>query len=747
MKTTRKTAGATLVLTVLVVMLLLAAVVAVTGQLALSARRSSADQDATVQSQYIAESGVARAQARLTLINTLMGSKLTPAANLTTTTSMLTQMLQLCGNASPSSSDLAATPTGSFLAPVTLCPATGGPTDLLSGVSNLATSSRLNFFTSPNNIALSAFAESGFNLSSLNADPATAAKLFWAQSLTNPQVNSSTGVSFSGKVGDLATNSVSGKMGLSLMQVQRFGTDSYRLTFAVPDVASTATTSGAGRSLTVEGVSKTYSYEISRNGFAKYALFTNHHFANAAAESGCASTPSSCNRVTFTSNTLFSGPVHSNQNYLIQGTPYFAGQVTSAGCPPGAITAATDANGQPTERCSATATPGAYFQSTALTSPSSMQPNPTAPVACNVAVTATSPCPAANTINPQFQGGVDWNAGFQPLPKNSNDQATAAANGGLSFSGNVASLNLAAGSIIPNGGSVTPAQLITYKQTTSGTPVQLAATADNSMYIAVTVAGATVWQKAVQVNGTWVSALSAAGQAAIANGTAKTSFNGVIYATGSIASLTGPPRTTASDPATAPAALAAFSQVTVAAAGDIHIKSDLKYSTPPCTGSNSVSGTTFTAAPCTNAGDDNKNILGIYSSGGDVDIDSPAIHNTAADPGVGKNVTIQGVLMASTGRVTVDGYDQGTADSNVLGQVNLLGGIIENYYGPFGITDGHGFGRNYVYDPRTGNGLAPPSFPTQQAWNTDFKLTTSTSGSSNPTPLQLEGSQTQQGIQ
>jgi len=259
------------------------------------------------------------------------------------------------------------------------------------------------------------------------------------------------------------------------------------------------------------------------------------------------------------------------------------------------------------------------------------------------------------------------------------------------------------------------------------------------------VGGATVWQKAVQVNGTWMSAASGTAQAAITNGTAQTSFNGVIYATGTITSLTGPPRTNASDPATAPPALSPFSQITVAATGDIHIKNDLKYSTPPCTGSNSVSGTTFTAAPCTNAGDDNKNILGIYSSGGDVDIDSPAKYGTSA--GVGKNVTIQGVLMASTGRVTVDGYDQGAADSNVLGQVNLLGGIIENYYGPFGITDGHGFGRNYVYDPRTGNGLAPPSFPTQQGWNTDFKLTTSTSGASNPTPLQLDGSQTQQGIQ
>jgi Tfp pilus assembly protein PilX len=49
MKNSRKTAGVTLVVTVLIVMLLLAGVVVVTGQLALASRRSSADQDATIQ--------------------------------------------------------------------------------------------------------------------------------------------------------------------------------------------------------------------------------------------------------------------------------------------------------------------------------------------------------------------------------------------------------------------------------------------------------------------------------------------------------------------------------------------------------------------------------------------------------------------------------------------------------------------------------------------------------------------------
>lgn len=65
MKNLRKTQGVTLVVTVLIVMLLLAAVVVVTGQLTLSARRSSADQDASIRAQYVAESGQARATAQV----------------------------------------------------------------------------------------------------------------------------------------------------------------------------------------------------------------------------------------------------------------------------------------------------------------------------------------------------------------------------------------------------------------------------------------------------------------------------------------------------------------------------------------------------------------------------------------------------------------------------------------------------------------------------------------------------------
>lgn len=415
----------------------------------------------------------------------------------------------------------------------------------------------------------------------------------------------------------------------------------------------------------------------------------------------------------------------------MQGTPFFAGQVTSAGCPPGGI---STTNG--VESCGATAKPGGYFQSNTLTSPGAMQPNSNAPVACSSTV---MPCPAANIINPQFTGGIDWGAAFQPLPQNANNQANASAglnpdgtpkgDAGLLLSGNVDSIDLSVGNITPTGGSSTPAQFITYKMSGSAISVQLAVDANKTVYIKT---GGN-WRPAVQVGGVWIDASLPA-----AVGVSALPFNGVIYTNGSVTAIKGPARTDPNDPTTAGSAVASFSQMTLAAAGDIHIKGDLKYQNPPCSGSNSVSGTTFTAAPCPNT--TAQNILGLYSSGGDIDIDSPSKYNASnSSYGVGRDVTIQAVLMASQGRVTVDGYDAGSATDN-LGQVKLLGGIIEKYYGPFGITDGHGFGRNFVYDPRTGDGLAPPSFPTQQSWETDFKKTTSPGGANVKLPLKLDGS-------
>lgn len=686
MKKSHRTEGAMLIVTVLVVMVMMVVILAITSQLALSSRRTSTAQESSIRAMYAAEAGLSRSQTQLNLVNGLLqpNSMVIPSSGLSavTTTQMQTDILNLCG--------LTALPTAS-----TLCSGTSskGVFGTLS-TSDLAAGNRLDFFVKY--IPASAFTSASYTLSGDS-------RAFWAQ------LFSENGVELKGGKDNAQYSS---KVRLLLNSVQKTATDTFILTLSVPSVSATGTPDGSStRNLAVSSQNRTYTLNVGRGSFAKYALLTNRHYSSKSAEDECASNPSDCNRITFTSNTLFSGPVHTNSNFNFQGTPYFGGEVTSAGCPGGAIR--TNSNGD--DYCSATTRPGAYFHTTNWKSRSTMSPNDQAPV-----VTTGS-----STSDPRFQGGVSWNKNFIALPKNANDQAIQAKMGGVFINGTASNLTLQASNITLSATS-TPVQRISY--TLGGSTVNLATDAAQNVYLLNT--STNVWSKATQdpVNGTWEP------------GGTGTKFTGVIYAKDGISNLNGPARTDPNNPATAPAAIASFAQMTLASTGDIAITSDLKYADPPCSGSNSVTNGVFNAATCTNK--NAKNILGIYSSGGDVDLVSPNCRATNADgactttgtrPGMPKNVNIHAVLMASQGKVKVDGYDGGAADGS-LGQVNLMGGIIENYYGAFGLTNGKGYGRNFVYDQRTNEGVTPPFFPTQQEWS---------AGLTTPIKLQQNGNQVQ----
>jgi hypothetical protein len=96
-----------------------------------------------------------------------------------------------------------------------------------------------------------------------------------------------------------------------------------------------------------------------------------------------------------------------------------------------------------------------------------------------------------------------------------------------------------------------------------------------------------------------------------------------------------------------------------------------------------------------------KNLLGILSWGGNVRIGVSAPNN----------VVVNAVVMAPTGIFTVDNYNSGSS----RGTATLLGGAITQFYGAFGTFSGSaplsGYGRNFVYDSRMLQGIAPPYFP------------------------------------
>jgi len=158
---------------------------------------------------------------------------------------------------------------------------------------------------------------------------------------------------------------------------------------------------------------------------------------------------------------------------------------------------------------------------------------------------------------------------------------------------------------------------------------------------------------------------------------------GVVYVRGNILGLSG--------------TLEEKEQTTVTASGRIDITNHILYEDPP-----DLSDPT----------DNPLNVLGLYSATNDVRI-------TTAAP---NDLTIHAVLMAGQPGVS-DGYNSSVFVQNYnsgapRGTVNMVGGLIEEYYGAFGTFDPDtgaaltGYGRNFQFDRRLGRGIAPPFFPT-----------------------------------
>ncbi|MFC6660511.1 DUF4900 domain-containing protein [Deinococcus multiflagellatus] len=622
-----RTQGATLIVTLLLVMLLLAVIMSITAQVTLSTRRSSADQDATLRAQYAAESGAARVQARLRAAQTLISSA--RFATTTTIPQIEADVAALCG--------LSSLPAGLKVGD-TVCTLSTRPQGLAEADPN---NPRVN-------VLMRAVDAAAFAAVGLPNTTDAQRRQFWSEMFSGQ-----TGVALNGSL-EGATYAVT--YGLRPQKVVKASANGYRLEFNVPDVKASAQASGAERRVTVRADQDTLNLLIQRPSLAPNALFTNHHYLSGESEGRGEG-------IYFTSRTLFSGPVHTNQHFNIVGQPWFGGAVTSAGCPAGQIT-----TGPTGPTCAVAAVPGANLNGT-FVSATTMSPNDQAPSRCNAGGTGCA--------TPQFSQGVNWNAPYVQLPENGSDQQREALSGGVSIPGDVNELQLYQGTV--NGQTV---QRITYTVPGPSGPVttQLALGQNGTLQL-------------LDTDGQWKGA-ERQPDGSFKPGAAST-FNGVLYVGGKVANLNAGPNG-ASGPA-----VTSFAGLTLAAAGDINITSSLRYADPPCSGQHVRNGDgSVTPAPCNNL--DTRNILGIYSAQGNV--------NLMKDQ-MGTDPSIHAVLMAGTGAVRVDQYNQGPA----MGTVNLVGGIIENYYGAFGTFSGDtatsGYGRNFVFDPRTLQGYEPPTSP------------------------------------
>lgn len=142
-------------------------------------------------------------------------------------------------------------------------------------------------------------------------------------------------------------------------------------------------------------------------------------------------------------------------------------------------------------------------------------------------------------------------------------------------------------------------------------------------------------------------------------------------------------------------------EVTVSSTNDIVIQNDIVYeSYTSAIGNPGDAG----YVPPNATGTTNK--LGIVSWDGNV-----RVGTSAPD-----DVNVHGSILSQNGILTVDSYtNQGVG---ARGTATIMGGVITNDYGAFGLFNGStgqfvsGYGRNFVYDDRMQSGGAPPYFPT-----------------------------------
>ena len=288
MKTSRKTAGVTLVVTVLIVMLLLAGVVVVTGQLALSARKSGVDQEATIRAQYVAESGVARAKARLGQAQSLIRTA-TIAQTSTTQTILSALFGQFCSGAPVL--DLVAT-AGSVTVPGTLCNAS-------TATVSTAGAALASMITLPNPTYPVGY------------------PVGWSAATWN-ELFSAGGSLLAGSAGDLG---ISGNVKLQALGVQKLGTDDYVLNMQVVSIESTGSSSSSSRSLRSDSPTN-FTVRISRPPFSQFAQYR----AQTTAVSG--------GGLNFADGESFNGPVYTRDTLRLSGNgtagPIFGAELSTS---------------------------------------------------------------------------------------------------------------------------------------------------------------------------------------------------------------------------------------------------------------------------------------------------------------------------------------------------------------------------------------------------------------------------------
>lgn len=717
--------GAAMIVIVLFTMLLLAAILYASTQLSLSTSRTTAEQRGALEAQYVAESNLNVARSQLRSVSQLLSPSVLnssneeiPAVSISKNTPVSeveNLILQLCGTTTP----IANWSTLQGFQPTPNRPMSNG---------QIYTDNNARICQGPNrrvevNGQANQFAFLGtyirpeaysLVLSSserpTGLSTVTGRTAFWRSLFASPSNTL------------MRTDS---RVQLELVSIIKYvpqsGGTAYRFTIRTRDLSARGVQSRATRVLKATNNTsdrQTWYFEVSLPSLLKNVLQTNYHRSRGAAQPN----------INFT-NQVFNGPVHTNERFVFANgaTAVFNGALSSAGCTN--LSTSTD----PGWSCNQQR--GYMLASNPRTVSATLSDrDANAALDRDLAqftdVTVNDPLPegphAANTAN--------FAADYIALPTNAQDQQAAANTEGLVVPAGATGIQLFAGN-----SSGAPLTTFDSAQSRWSEPsptyqyIRFYPTTQQCVY------GSNGWEQVTytvyyntpetyrtrdfygyyrrplvcdSVMGSTPSAEYRVDDQGILFQKSGTSwinlgrkFNGVIYGD-SISNVMGPPRNGVSNPTgqevlnNAPPALASFSKMTIVGRTGVNIGSDLTMSNAPCR----LEDTNCNKSPYP------QNMLGIYSQQGNVTIAG----NAPAD------LKIHAALMSSEGEVSVNGY----ANISQRGRVHIRGSLVENWYGAFGTfnpdnnADVSGYGRNFTYDKRFREGVAPPFWPVSPSWTT-----------------------------
>ncbi len=460
-------------------------------------------------------------------------------------------------------------------------------------------------------------------------------------------------------------------------------------------------------------LSRDFSIRIRPANFAQYVLFTNVH-----------TTPSG-GALWFQTVTTFDGPVHTNGEFRFRRFPRHGTPDPDVPCDPSRIAATplTSANSR------------AWFWNNGA--PVELSANENVVGGVRVDAPVLPDCTPANTADDNDNPPANFTRGVPAIPYPTNPYSQKGAAIGRDPNDTTTVTNMEIRQVIPeladnatavptgiyvpvtdsNGDSVSNAG----EPLAGGIYVQgdlisltLGMSGDNAVYTLVRDAQ-TVTVTVNRAAGTTTVANSAwaAPQTRVFSGVPKgwqplTNPNAaIIYVQGNILALGG--------------TLEEKEQLMLAASGRIDITNHIRYEDPP---------------DVTDPNDNPLNIMGIYTSNNDIRI-------TTAAP---NDVEIHAVLMAGNNG---DGYNSSVYVQDYSlppprGPVHLIGGLIEEYYGQFGVTDPNnqfvlagGRSRDFKFDRRVLRGISPPYFPTT---SNRYELSQGSTGLAGVRPIWREAS-------